>query len=66
MFAKKIGIDLGTANVIVYVRGKGIVLTEPSGVALAQGDDGKGPPRIVAVGEAESGAHEFYLRKRRD
>ncbi len=51
MFAKQIGIDLGTANVIVYVRGKGIVLTEPSVVALAQGDDHKGAPRIVAVGE---------------
>jgi rod shape-determining protein MreB len=35
MFAKQIGIDLGTANIIVYVRGKGIVLTEPSVVALA-------------------------------
>ena len=51
MFAKQIGIDLGTANVIVYVRGKGIVLTEPSVVALAH-DDGSNRPRIVAVGEA--------------
>ena len=51
MFSKQIGIDLGTANVIVYVRGKGIVLTEPSVVAIAQGDDPKGTPRIVAVGE---------------
>jgi rod shape-determining protein MreB len=41
----KIGIDLGTANVIVYVKGKGIVITEPSVVAV--GDDN----RIVAVGE---------------
>ena len=40
MFAKQIGIDLGTANVIVYVRGKGIVLTEPSVVALAKDGDG--------------------------
>ena len=44
MFAKQIGIDLGTANVIVYVRGKGIVLTEPSVVALAH-DDGSPRPR---------------------
>ena len=60
MFAKQVGIDLGTANVIVYVRGKGIVLTEPSVVAIAHGGDGsdgasptatKGTPRIVAVGE---------------
>ena len=41
----KIGIDLGTANVIIYVKGKGIVITEPSVVAV--GDDN----RIVAVGE---------------
>jgi len=50
VFARQIGIDLGTANVIVYVRGKGIVLTEPSVVALAK-EDGSNRPRIVAVGE---------------
>ena len=50
MFTKQIGIDLGTANVIVYVRGKGIVLTEPSVVALVQDEDTRSP-RIVAVGE---------------
>ena len=50
MFARQVGIDLGTANVIVYVRGKGIVLTEPSVVALAH-EDGSTRPRIVAVGE---------------
>ncbi len=41
----KIGIDLGTANVLVYVQGKGIVIQEPSVVAVS--DDN----RIVAVGE---------------
>ena len=41
----KIGIDLGTANVLVYVKGKGIVIQEPSVVAIS--DDN----RIVAVGE---------------
>ncbi|HET7028615.1 MAG TPA: rod shape-determining protein [Candidatus Limnocylindrales bacterium] len=41
----KIGIDLGTANVLVYVKGKGIVIDEPSVVAVS--DDN----RIVAVGE---------------
>src|SRR5256886_1920317 len=51
MFNKQIGIDLGTANVIVYVKGKGIVLTEPSVVALARDDGGTSRPRIVAVGE---------------
>jgi len=50
MFAKQIGIDLGTANIIVYVRGKGIVLTEPSVVALAT-DERSNRPHIVAVGE---------------
>jgi rod shape-determining protein MreB len=41
----KIGIDLGTANVLVYVKGRGIVIDEPSVVAVS--DDN----RIVAVGE---------------
>ena len=31
----KIGIDLGTANVLVYVKGEGIVITEPTVVALS-------------------------------
>lgn len=42
----EIGIDLGTANTLVYVRGKGIVLREPSVVAIAR--DTK---RVLAVGE---------------
>jgi molecular chaperone DnaK (HSP70) len=33
-FSKDIGIDLGTANTLVYVKGKGIVISEPSVVAL--------------------------------
>jgi rod shape-determining protein MreB len=45
MFGKKIGIDLGTVNVLVYVKGKEIVLQEPSVVAIALKDE-----RIVAVG----------------
>jgi rod shape-determining protein MreB len=43
--ARKIGIDLGTANVLVNVRGRGIVLSEPSVVALSTKDN-----RIKAVG----------------
>lgn len=43
--ARKIGIDLGTANVLVYVKGKGIVLSEPSVVALSTRDG-----RVRAVG----------------
>ncbi len=41
----KIGIDLGTANVLVYVKGKGIVIHEPSVVAVSEDN------MIVAVGE---------------
>jgi len=41
----KIGIDLGTANVLVYVKGRGIVISEPSVVAVSDEN------RIVAVGE---------------
>lgn len=41
----KLGIDLGTANTLVYVPGKGIVLGEPSVVAVNQNDN-----RVVAVG----------------
>ncbi len=50
MFEKRIGIDLGTVNVLVYVKGRGIVLMEPSLVAISTRDN-----RIVAVGtEAET------------
>ena len=40
LFARDLGIDLGTANSLVHVKGKGIVLSEPSVVAL-QKDSGK-------------------------
>src|ERR1700731_61169 len=43
-----IAIDLGTANTLVYVKGRGIVLAEPSVVAIA---DVRGKKRVVAVGE---------------
>src|SRR5690606_28020410 len=47
-----ISIDLGTANTLIYMRGKGIVLNEPSVVAIRQ-DRGPGGPRsIEAVGTA--------------
>ncbi len=49
MFGKDIGVDLGTANVLVHVRGKGIVLNEPSVVAIESQSR-----RIVAVGEEAS------------
>ncbi|SES03605.1 rod shape-determining protein [Psychrobacillus sp. OK032] len=46
MFAKDIGIDLGTANVLIHVKGKGIVLNEPSVVAID-----RNTKRVLAVGE---------------
>ena len=46
VFSRDMGIDLGTANTLVHVKGKGIVLTEPSVVAI-QNDSG----RVLAVGE---------------
>ncbi len=44
-FSKKLGIDLGTANTLVFVPGKGIVLNEPSVVAVSEDDN-----KILAVG----------------
>ncbi len=46
MLEKHIGVDLGTVNVLVYVKGKGIVLQEPSMVAISVDEN-----KIVAVGE---------------
>ncbi|KHD86678.1 rod shape-determining protein [Heyndrickxia ginsengihumi] len=46
MFAKDIGIDLGTANVLIHVKGQGIVLNEPSVVAID-----KNANKVLAVGE---------------
>jgi rod shape-determining protein MreB and related proteins len=47
-FSSDLSIDLGTANTLIYVRGKGIVLNEPSVVAVQ--DEPGGGKRIVAVG----------------
>lgn len=44
-FSPKIGIDLGTTNILVYVPGKGVVLNEPSVVAVSKSNN-----RIVAIG----------------
>ena len=46
IFSNDIGIDLGTANTLVYVRDRGIVLREPSVVAIQQGTN-----KVLAVGE---------------
>jgi rod shape-determining protein MreB len=45
MFSRQVGIDLGTANLLIYVRGRGIVLNEPAVVAVTEDN------RIVAAGD---------------
>jgi len=45
MFSKRLGIDLGTANSLVYLAGEGVVLNEPTVVAISIDDN-----RVVAVG----------------
>ncbi|HPC03376.1 MAG TPA: rod shape-determining protein [Syntrophales bacterium] len=49
MFSNDLAIDLGTANTLVYVRGKGVVLSEPSVVAVHR--DSRGMQKVLAVGE---------------
>ncbi len=68
MFTKDIGIDLGTANVLIYIKGQGIVLNEPSVVAideetkkpLAVGSEaremlGRTPGRVKAIRPMKDG-----------
>ncbi|PMP80256.1 MAG: rod shape-determining protein, partial [Chloroflexus aggregans] len=68
VFSRDLGIDLGTANTMVYVRGKGIVISEPSVVAIdtrtkkvhavgaeAKAMVGKTPANIVAVRPLKDG-----------
>ena len=50
LFSNDLSIDLGTANTLIYVRGQGIVLDEPSVVAIRQDRDPGGPKSIAAVG----------------
>ena len=49
LFSNDLAIDLGTANTLVYVKGKGIVLNEPSVVAVRKG--GRRANKVLAVGE---------------
>ena len=51
LFSNDIGIDLGTANTLVYVKDHGIVLREPSVVAVQAGTN-----RVLAVGDEAKGA----------
>ncbi len=45
IFSRKLGIDLGTANTLVYLPGKGVVLNEPSVVAVSEQDN-----KVLAIG----------------
>ena len=47
LFSKDMAIDLGTSNTLVYVKGEGVVLNEPSVVAII---DNKGTTQVLAVG----------------
>lgn len=73
MWSRDIGIDLGTATVIVYIKGKGVVLREPSVVAfdkttgkvLAVGEDakimiGRTPGNVIAVRPLKDGVIADY------
>ena len=72
-FTKKLGIDLGTANVLVYLPGKGVVINEPSVVAISEdkkqilaiGDEakdmiGKTPDEIIAYRPMKDGVIADY------
>lgn len=48
-FSSDLAIDLGTANTLVYVSGRGIVVSEPSVVAVSR--DGRGPDKVRAIGK---------------
>ena len=48
MWSSDMAIDLGTANTLVYVKGRGVVLNEPSVVAVL---NEMGKSRVIAVGE---------------
>lgn len=68
LFSKEVGIDLGTANILIYVKGEGIVIDEPSVVSLdaetkkclAVGQDakemlGRTPGRVLAIRPLKDG-----------
>src|SRR3989338_6150905 len=49
-FSPKLGIDLGTTNVLVFVPGKGVVINEPSVVAVSRERGAGGKNKILAIG----------------
>lgn len=50
LFSSDLAIDLGTANTLIYVKDRGIVLNEPSVVAIRQGQGHRGGRQLLAVG----------------
>ena len=60
MASSDIGIDLGTASILVYVKGKGVVLKEPSVVAYDRDTN-----KIVAIGEESSRGRNLRSRRKR-
>lgn len=77
MFTKKIGIDLGTANTVVFVPGKGFIINEPTIVALTKPDNsvlavgfeakemiGRTPEEIIAYRPLKDGVvADYYITK---
>lgn len=77
MFTRKIGIDLGTANTVVFVPGKGFIINEPTIVALSQPDNsvlavgieakemiGRTPEEIIAYRPLKDGViADYYVTK---
>src|SRR5258708_19890652 len=77
MFGKKIGIDLGTANTVVFVPGKGFIINEPTIVALSKPENsvlavgseakemiGRTPDEIVAYRPLKDGViADYYITK---
>ena len=77
LFSKDVGIDLGTANTLVYMKGKGIIMREPSVVAVDTKTDevrcvgaeakaviGRTPGSIVAVRPLKDGGNSMFSRPR--
>src|SRR6478736_1471654 len=61
-FSNDLSIDLGTANTLIYVRGKGIVLNEPSVVAIRE-EPSRGGKKIEAVGTEAKNMLQYFIEK---
>ena len=61
LFSNDLAIDLGTANTLIYVKGKGIVSCEPSVVAVQR--DARGGNKVMAVGREKRGDARAHARR---